>query len=232
MENIRIMISKLGHYDSDVANDAKNELLLLRKHAVPHLVVALTNPDQVIVAEVARLLGLFRKDAAEAVEALVTISYLNNTKIRANAIASLALIAEKAGICIPVLKRYTTDNDVNVRRHAIAALGVFGYATHNAMFELVTSLKDEDSVVREFAAGILNELGSVPLPLVPQIVERLNDDNSVVRQSIIRLLGKVSRNTGKTIAELVCFEEWIPSHINLRKYDNYSKSYPKLEAVS
>ena len=137
MENIQIVISKLGHYDSDVANKAKKELLLLRNRAIPHLVAALTNPDQIIVAEVTRLLGLFRKDANEAVEALVAISYLNNTKIRANAIASMGLIAEKAEICIPVLRRHRTDYDVNVRRHAIAALGVFGYATHNAMFDLV-----------------------------------------------------------------------------------------------
>lgn len=232
MENIQIMISKLGHYDSDVANDAKKDLLLLRKRAVPHLVAALTNPDQTIVAEVTRLLGLFRKDAIKAVEALVAISYLNNTKIRAHAIASMGLIAEKAEICIPVLRRYRTDCDVNVRRHAIAALGVFDYATHDAKLELVASLKDEDSVVREFAAGILNELGSVPLALVPQIVERLNDENPVVRQSIIRLLGKVSRNTGKSIAELVCFEEWMPGYANSHIYDNNQKLYPRLEAVS
>jgi HEAT repeat protein len=206
MEHMETMISNLGHYDSDIANAAKMELLLQRKIAIPYLIAALTNPDQVLVAEIAQLLGLFREDAVAAVEALVAISYINNPKIRANAIAALGMIAKKSDICIPVLRRHMQDKDTNVRRYAVAAVGVFEQAANAAVHELLDALKDEDSVVREFAAGILYELGSVPLSRVYFLVKVLRNTDPSVHYLITGLLGKIKRRTGMTIAELVTYE--------------------------
>jgi HEAT repeat protein len=166
----------------------------------------LTNPDQVIVAEIAQLLGLFRKDAADAVKALVRISFINNTSIRANAIASLGLVAEKDEICIPVLQRFTKDEDVGVRRNAVAALGCFAQAAHTAAQELVEALEDDDAVVREFAAGVLYESGSVPLPLVMQIANLYKNADPFVRYCIIKLLANIRRESETTSAQQFSLE--------------------------
>lgn len=229
MGPIQAKISNLGNYDTDIANAAKQDLLLQSKIAIPHLVAALTNPDQVIVAEIAQLLGLFRKDAIDAVEALVTISYVNNPRIRANAIASLGLIAEKADICIPILKRYVKDSDINVRRYAVAALGVFGHTASDAVYELVEALEDEDAVVREFAAGILYELGSVPLPLVKRIVRLYKHADPYVRYAIIKLLVRMRLDSGMTISEQVSVADIAPV---AAVYSASPRIRPRLTAVS
>ncbi|WP_455220496.1 HEAT repeat domain-containing protein [Kaarinaea lacus] len=229
MEYIKTMISNLGHYDSDIANAAKKALLLQRKKAIPYLVAALTNPDHVIVAETAQLLGLFREDAVAAVEALVTISFINNPKIRANAIASMGMVAEKADVCIPVLKRHMKDNDINVRRYAVAALGVFAHAANTAVNELLDALKDEDLVVREFSAGILYELGNVPLSRVKYLVNVLRDADPSVHYPITRLLGKIRRNMGMTITELVALEDRVQRDTDYRESHD---DFPLLVALS
>ena len=213
MRHIQSMIGYLCSYDREIANAAKKDLLLQRKNAIPHLVTALTNSDQILVAEITQLLGLFRKDAITAVEALVAICYINNPKIRANAIASIGFIAEKAEVCVPVLQRYMKDSDVNVRRYAVAALGVFERDASCAVYELVDALKDEDAVVREFSAGILYELGSMPLSLVKQTVITLKGADPFVRRPIIKLLGKIRRDTGMTIAELISLDIVVPSYV-------------------
>lgn len=202
MDNAAKLIGRIGHYDSSISNTAKQELLLLGKKAVPYLVGALTNSNQEVVAEITRLLGLYRKDAEDAVEALATISYLNNPDIRTSAIASLGLIAEKPAVCIPVLKHHLKSDNVDLRRHAIAALGAFGLAANNTVYELVDALEDEDPVVREFAAGILYERGSLPLQLVKRVMAILAYADPYVRYPIVKLLAKMCKITGLTINEL------------------------------
>lgn len=221
MDNVAKLVVRVTHYDSYISKVAKQELLLLGKKAVPHLVGALSSSNPVVVTEVTRLLGIFRKDAVDAVEALVTISYINNSKIRANAIASLGLIAEKANVCIPVLKHHLKDEEANIRRHAVAALGVFGHATNSAVYELVDALEDEDPVVREFAAGILYERGSVPIELVKRIVIILGNADTYVRYPLIKLLNKISCTTGLSITDLIAADTDPPGNTN--NYNSVNK---------
>jgi len=198
MEYVQFMISNLGHYDKDTASKAKKDLLLQGKKAVPHLIAALTNPDQVIVAEIVQLLGFFGKEAKDAVKALVTLTYNHNPYIRAKAIASIGLIAENPKVCIPVLQRFMKDSDVDVRRHAIAALGGFTQDAYAAVVDLVESLEDEDAVVREFAACILLELGSVPWPLAEKIVGLVKEADPYVRYCLNKLLINMRQDSKKT----------------------------------
>lgn len=216
MIHAQIVIGHLGDYNHEIGIAAKKALLQQGKRAVPHLVTALTNQDQKIVAEVAQLLGFFRKDAISAVSALVAVTYINNPTIRANAIASLSMITERAEICIPVIKRYMKDEDVNVRRNAVVALSAFGKAANDAVKELVDALVDEDCKVREFAAGILCELGDLPLNYIKPIMAGLKDVNPYVRFPIKKLLNRVCNRTGMTLSELESIDDDLAECIEYR----------------
>lgn len=202
MTNTYALIENLSHANREIAFQAKNELLKQGSSIVPLLISALASHDQSLLMEVARMLGLFKKEARTAVKALITICYINNPKLRANVISSLGLIAENAELCVPVLKRYLKDDSVEVRRHTVEALGQFREASRSVTYELAIALQDRDAVVRELAAGILYELGSVPFHVLPNLFKARQDSNPYVKLSITQLLGKISRDNGMSVTDL------------------------------
>lgn len=158
-------IQNLKSRDPQVRRTAIMHLNLLSRHdpnakeAVPYLIQALKDDEQVARVQAAQALGNIGSNAVEAVPALT--EGLKDAELKIWAAEALSKIDPKVISAIPVLidvlKKSNLDSRI-LRHDIVEALGRFGPSAKDAVPILIGILGDDNEVTRNAAAKALKKI--------------------------------------------------------------------------
>jgi HEAT repeat protein len=163
------------------------------REAVPALVEALHDPDDIVRLVVARAVGkmyVADKQLKTALEALLECATSDRSEsVRVSAVRTLATVGPEAvPTLIQVLK---TDRAWNARADAAEELGDFGKEAREAAPALVEALRDQRVPVRIKAAEALGEIEVRDEEVVNALEHALNDDDEYVRKTAREALQRI-----------------------------------------
>lgn len=162
---IRLLIERFNDQHQD-ARRAVHLLTLYGRVAVPALIRALKDTNDLICLNATVTLGRIGADAADAVPDLISI--LESRSADSRPIEALGLIGAPA---VPALTRIFTNHIPEVRANAARALRRVGRDAADAVPVLMAALKDEDERVRHAAVDALGSIGPEAAMAVPALLE-------------------------------------------------------------
>ncbi|MBI3459882.1 HEAT repeat domain-containing protein [Candidatus Acetothermia bacterium] len=112
-----------------------------------------TRDSRIDLAQVAYVLGWL--GSSQSVPALINALYLNNSRVRTEAAASLGRLGDIKAV-EPLCQRLIHDNDHNVRANAAVALGMIGDLKSEPC--LRSALNDENEFVTRLTREALDHL--------------------------------------------------------------------------
>lgn len=176
--------SKLRHqrrYAAELLGDHKD------KEAIPHLMRALRDPEEVVQKAVAEALGKLG-DASIFEELAADLSDPSPCVRKYSAYVLGRLAKKEDRFVVEALESMAGDKDTNVRVEVIYALKEIGSASSRSIF--VQGLTDGDARIRIYSATALGSLkGSDAGWALGRALEQETDEN--VRRIIASALGKV-----------------------------------------
>lgn len=178
--------------------EAANHLGVLRSpHAVPALVVALSDEDVAVRAAAARTLGLMK--SSDGTRELARVLETDpDSQVRQSAAVALGFIADPNGT--PALRRALKDPDAAVKNSAAASLGLARAAA--AVPDLTPLLKSPAPDLRRAAARSLGQIGEASA--APALQGALKDRDVSVQVQAVWAMGELrDRNSAKTLKKLL-----------------------------
>jgi HEAT repeat protein len=161
------------------------------REAVPALVEALHDPDDIVRLVVARAVGkmyVADKQLKTAFEALLECATSDRSEsVRISAVRTLATVGPEAvSTLILVL-----ETDSSACKEAADALADIGKEARQAAFALAEALRDPEVPVRLAAARALGKIEVRDEKVVNALEQALNDDNEYVRKTAQEALQKI-----------------------------------------
>ncbi len=174
------LTEQLSHADETLALNASYTLGSLGEKAVPTLIAALSDKENV---DRPRNAGYgFTTVGEVAVPALLKLSRDPNPQIRARAVDVLGDLGPRARVATPDLIALLQDPDEDVRARVAESLGTVSQNTANAVRPLADILAtDESDFVRRNAALSLARLGPHAQEAIPELANAMRDGNHYVR---------------------------------------------------
>lgn len=172
--------------DSDAREPSIKKLAEIGEPAVPALINALRNKDQLVRCGAIEALGNIADSGA--IPVLIDVLKDDNEYVRSNAVEALGKIEDSRAV--PVLITSLKDKHGEVRRRAAYALGKFAEKRHDvsaAVPSLIDALKNDNSNVQACAASALGHIGDTSA--VPPLIDVLTDKEWDVRFSAAGALG-------------------------------------------
>ena len=146
--------------------------------AMPALVAALTDNDQLVRLGALQALELDSTTPEEATAGLLAVLKDEHPGVRGSA---GRLLARRGREIVPSLVVLIESSDANGKKGAIGALGELGPAAADAVSTLQVALRDGDEGVREAAAESLGKAGPLAPPVVESLVVALSDNSEKVQ---------------------------------------------------
>jgi HEAT repeat protein/lysophospholipase L1-like esterase len=159
------------------------------REAVPSLVAAIGESDDVTRSAIALALAQIGPDARAAVPALLAVM-AGQGEARFRAVEAVGLIRDPSAVT--ALCDALRDPAGDMRWQAARALGRIGPAAHPCAPSLLKALKDASSDVRMAALRALPRLGVPPDQLRPAVEELRSDPNAEVRSEAGQVLRKLA----------------------------------------
>jgi HEAT repeat protein len=161
------------------------------REAVPALVEALHDPDEIVRLVVARAVGkmyVADKQLETAFEALVECATSDPSEsVRISVVRTLATVGPEA---VPTLI-LILETDSSACAEAANALADIGKEARQAAFVLAEALRDPEVPVRLAAARALGEIGARDEKAMNALEQARNDDNEYVRKTAQEALQKI-----------------------------------------
>lgn len=214
--------------------DAASELADLNAtKAVPALIDALHNRDEIVRGAAASALGQFetheqviipeliralRDDSddvaysasyalaqigKEAVPALAVALADDRPLVRRQAAYALMLTDADAKAALPALQRALHDEDLETRIYAAQAVVQLQDDTDAAVAQLAEALKHPDRDIRSMAASALYYAGPSGKSAVPALIQALKDENQDVRYEVVWALNNMGPAAKESIPALI-----------------------------
>src|SRR5262249_49270737 len=158
------------------------------KAAVPALVVALGDKNELVRRQAAQSLGDFGARARAAVGKLGEALRDAKDFVREQAADALGKIGPAARAAVPALVEALRDPVKYVRRQAAVALGKAGPPAHKALEALLQALEDPEEDVQSAAA---RALGEIHPEIVTVLRDALRSPDARVRAGAARALGEI-----------------------------------------
>jgi HEAT repeat protein len=182
------------------------------KAAVPVLIQALKDKDEVVHSRAAGALGKIGPGAKAAAPALIaTLKDKDRDSItRANAALALGKIGAEAKTVVPVLTEALADKDEYVRAKAVEALGDIGPEARDAIPALRQAFKKNKGNIF-IAPGIVSAWGRIGKPAVPELIDALKSKNEGVSEIAARALGKIgpdAREAMPVLFKMLKQDDW------------------------
>jgi HEAT repeat protein len=171
----------------------RNVILVLGRigePAVPHLLTALKNPDQVIRGAAVQAFRTVGAAGEKAVPELVTIA-LKDPAVQVRQQTAYALIAMGPNACGKYLDAIKDMKDDATRQTALQALSFSGTPTKVAVPFLISTLKEGTVNHRSMAARVLGNIGAEAKEAIPALEAVRNDPNAAVRTNVEAALKKI-----------------------------------------
>lgn len=168
--------------------DALGALVKVGAPAVPAMLPALRDPDEIVRGDVARALGQLGPAAKEAVPALAGALGDDDRSVRREAVAALGRIGADAKIVLPAMIVLCKDADPLNRGEVAIALALLGPAAAPAIPGLVENLADEDENVRQESAKALVAIGPAA---IQGLKASLRHENDAIRHAAGELLRRL-----------------------------------------
>ncbi len=184
------LIEKLSNPSEEVRDNAAEKLVEIGEPAVPALIDALKNENNLVRGGAAEALGCICD--ASAVPELIETLKDEDKLVREVAAWALGIIGDASAV--PLLIEALKDDDWNVREAAAEALG--GIDNGPFVPALIEALKEEDANVR---GGLRLALKMIGTPAIPALIEALNDVDMAVRYDAAEILGNLGDGSGITV---------------------------------
>ena len=211
------LIEAMNGDEAEVRVEAGRALQKIGARALPFLIAALKDGDDVTRSGTAPLLAQMGRGQHEATAALREATRDSSLAVRRSAADALRQMGQES---VDILAVDLEGDGVEVRRKAAAGLGKFVGA--EAVRLLTAALKDEDWGVRRNAADSLERLGKkppralaifiatgaligigpAPKAAVPDFVEFLSDPSPDVRKRSARALGWIGQDARMAVPAL------------------------------
>jgi len=176
----------------------------LSKEAMPALIEALRDGNQVVRAHVAPLLGNIADLAKDAVPALIEALKDGHEYVRNSVAWTLRNIGPDAKEAVPALIQALTDETAGVRATAAGTLGQIGESDKEVLSALMEALGDEDGQVRVSAALALYRLEPSELDrVIPILTEALNDEKVHVRADAAWAVAKIGEPAKDALPKVI-----------------------------
>ena len=143
--------------------------------ALPALIRALSDVDELVVRDASRALGALGGRARPSVPHLVKALSHRDPLVRLYVAEALASIGPDAAAATPELAKALRDPSPGVRWAACEALAAIGPPAAPSVPDLIQALKDEFLYVRICAAGALGSIGSKTEAVLAALKAAAND---------------------------------------------------------
>jgi HEAT repeat protein len=173
LKNLLEGVFSAGDEDKKKCKNVVNALLKIGAPAVPELINALEDGNELVRMYVADALGGIGTPAAPAVPALIeAMRYpgVNSMELRGSVIKALSKIGSPA---VPLLRKALKDKYLLVQIGAADALGEIGAIAAPAVPALIKALEDKYVDVRISVIRALGKIGAPAAPAVPALLEEL-----------------------------------------------------------
>jgi HEAT repeat protein/serine/threonine protein kinase len=185
------MIEHFKSEDTYVRREAVKRAEYLGMHAVPALMLSLTDKHPYVRRLSAESLGRVGTNAKEAIPALVKALNDDNPQIRQSITEALGKIGRESEVALPGLKKALDDEVVNVRRSAVLAMMRVG---RPAVPLLIDALKEDDIDIRQMAAEGLGKVGPGAREASLLLAISLSDRNQDVRRAAADALERIGQD--------------------------------------
>jgi HEAT repeat protein len=185
------------------------------------LVAALDDPDPLVRAGAARVIGNLAPNVPGAVAALIKL-FPEREAIRA-----VAEFRAAGAAAAPALTALTRHPDAAVRRNAVRTLGRIGQAALPALPDLMTlTTGDPEAGVREQSAEAIGELGAAAAAGIPSLVTALRDGDAKVRRDAVRSLGQMGPTARKVLDSVAALAADPDENVRKAAVDAARKIHP------
>jgi HEAT repeat protein len=184
-----------------VRSEAGSALARLGKAAVPHLTLALREPDPHVREASAFYLGGMGPAAAAAVPDLALALQDKETSVRVSAAIALGRIGPRAGAAVLALIQSLEDPDPRVRSNASVSLSAIGPPTVSALVKLI---ERGNPIVRGTATKVLVENSQALRKTTIMIAFRkmAQSEDAATRELALDTLGNLRANDDTTLRTL------------------------------
>lgn len=173
VKSIPVLMQRLGTGDVDERDAVMGALSAIASDAVPSLVKALSEPNEVVRERAVLCLGEIALKPSICVPALAKTLSDKKASVRQSAAGALGRFGEGAKLAAPHLLDLLKDEEPQVRISAAVALKRIDPRQKDAMHVLLEALADEK--VRVEAASAIGSLGADAREAVPALVEAMKE---------------------------------------------------------
>jgi HEAT repeat protein len=197
-----LLIGLMRRWRGGVSSKASAAIREIGAGAVPHLIAAITQPDEEARKHAFNALSSIHYPTYSALQPFRQQLAAPPPDVLAKISESLAAFAGGTPSNLQNLRTRLKDRgNWRTRYDAAIGLGKMGKDAAPAVQDLVTALRDSDSDVREKSAEALGLIGDASA--APALVDKLNDANEKVRLAAMLSLGRLGQSAPTTLDPLV-----------------------------